>query len=71
MLACVSVICSVYDLQVENFSKNKWITLAPTLSDVCGADTAARLWSPTHCNQGDRRWGEGRAVAWGWGSWAG
>ena len=34
---------SVYDLQVENFSKNKWITLALTLSDVCGADTAARL----------------------------
>lgn len=43
MLACVSVICSVYDLRVENFSKNKWITLAPTLSDVSGADTAARL----------------------------
>lgn len=71
MLACVSVICSVYDLQVENFSKNKWITLALTLSDVCGADTAARLWSPTHHNRGDRRWGEGRAVVWGWGSGAG
>lgn len=41
MLACVSVICSVYDLWVENFSKNKWITLSTTLSDVSSADSTA------------------------------
>lgn len=56
-----SAVCMISEW--KNFSKNKWITLAPTPSDVSWADTAARLWSLAHCNRGDRRWGEGPAVA--------
>lgn len=56
MLACVSVICHVYDLWVENFSKNKWITLFTTPSDVSSVDIAASLWSLTRHNWNDRRW---------------
>lgn len=56
-----SAVCMISEW--KNFSKNKWITLAPTPSDVSWADTAARLWSLAHRNRGDRRWGEGLAVA--------
>lgn len=56
-----SAVCMISEW--KNFSKNKWITLAPTPSDVSGADTAARLWSLAHHNRGDRRWGKGPAVA--------
>lgn len=56
-----SALCMISEW--KNFSRIKWITLAPKPSDVSWADTAACLWSLTHRNQGDRRWGEGLAVA--------